>query len=41
VCDEENRAAVAVERGLQLIDRRQIQVVRGLVQDEAVDAFGR
>ena len=41
VRDEDDRAGVAVERGLELLDRRQVEVVRRLVQDEAVDALRR
>src|SRR5437763_15708410 len=40
VRDEDDRARVAVERGLQLLDRRQVEVVGRLVQDEAVHATG-
>src|SRR3954469_7087722 len=37
--DEEQRSLVRIQRGFQLLDRRQIKVVRRLVQDEQVDAF--
>ena len=34
---EQQRAAVRVQRGLQLFDGRQIEMVRGLVKDQQVD----
>src|SRR5206468_9876870 len=36
VGDEDDRARVAGKRGLQLLDRRQVEMVGRLVEDEAV-----
>src|SRR5579884_3914935 len=38
VGDEQHRPVVAGERPLELLDRLDVEVVRRLVQDEAVDA---
>ena len=38
--DEQQRAVVGVERGLELLDRRQVEVVRRLVEHEPVRAGG-
>jgi len=35
---EHDRAVVCVERALELFDRRDVEVVRRLVEDETVDA---
>ncbi len=36
--DHDRRSLVGAERGLELLDRLEVEVVRGLVEDEAVDA---
>src|SRR5438309_9091819 len=41
VRDEDDRALVAGERGLELLDRREVEMVGRLVQDEAVDSLRR
>src|SRR5256885_6053787 len=38
VGDEDDGAGVAGERGLELLDRWEVEMVRRLVEDEAVDA---
>jgi hypothetical protein len=38
VCDEHDRAVECVEGALQLVDRRKVEMVRRLVEDQAVDA---
>ena len=38
---EEQRAVVAVERGFELLDGGQVEMVRGLVEHQAVHALGR
>src|SRR4051794_31464484 len=40
VGDEQHGAVVGVQRGLELLDRRQVEVVRGLVEHEPVRAGG-
>jgi hypothetical protein len=40
VCHEQNCSGETVERELELLDRGDIEMVRGLVEDEAVDAPG-
>jgi hypothetical protein len=37
VADEDDRARKAVERMLELFDSRNVEMVRRLVEDEAVD----
>jgi len=41
VGDEDQRPLVAVERGFELLDGGQVEMVRGLVEDEAVHASQR
>jgi hypothetical protein len=38
---EDHCPLVAVERAFELIDRRQVEMVRGLVEDETVHASQR
>ena len=38
--DEQHRAGVVGKRLLELLDRLEVEVVRRLVEDEAVDAAG-
>jgi hypothetical protein len=37
VCDQQHGAVEGVERALELLDRRDVEMVRRLVQNQAVD----
>jgi hypothetical protein len=41
VCDQQHGSVEGVKRALELLDRRHIEVVRRLVQNQTVDAARR